>query len=127
MDVIKFSTFPAEGTAGNASAQGYSPMMSGLVYKVVIDFSGTPPLTSDVNLIDSNDPAGEAIVSLSDVNTLRTLYPRRAMTTNSGGTITYNGSQFVPTPYPLHGVLRLNLEQSDPGCTAIATVYLIKG
>ncbi len=127
MDMIKFATSPAAGTPGSASAQGYSPMMSGLVYKVVIDFSGTPPPTSAVTLVDSNDPAGETIVSLSGINTQRVLYPRRAMTTNSGGMVTYNGSQFVPTPYPLHGALRLSLDQTDAGCTAIATVYLIKG
>ena len=127
MDVIKFSTYPAEGGVGNASSQGYSPMMSGLVYKVVIDFSPSAPASSDVTLVDTNDPAGEAIVSLSDVNSQRILYPRRAMTSNNGTGATYNGSQFVPTPYPLHGMLRLSFNQTDPGCVATATVYLIKG
>ncbi|MGB9673648.1 MAG: hypothetical protein ACPL3P_05880 [Anaerolineales bacterium] len=127
MDVIKFSTEAASGSVGNASAHGYSPMMSGLVYKVVIDFANPAPSTCDVTLTDVNDPAAEAIVQLTDVNTQRVLYPRRAMTTNSGTNATYNGSQFVPTPYTVHGYLRLNLEQADPGCVVTATVYVIKG
>lgn len=127
MDMIKFSTFPAEGNAGAAAAQGFSPMVSGLIYKVVVAFEGGAPLTTRTTLTDVNDPAAENVVDLTNVNSLTTLYPRRAQTTSTGSATTYNGTQWVPTPFPAHGPLRLTISQSDPGSIATVTVYLIKG
>lgn len=127
MDMIKFSTAPAQGESGAATAQGFSPMLSGLVYKVVVNYEGSAPSICHTTLTDVNDPAGENIVDLNNVNSLTTLYPRRAQTTSSGSQITYNGAQWVPTAFPVHGPLRLNLSQADPGSVACVTVYLIKG
>ncbi|GAB4482736.1 MAG: hypothetical protein Kow0088_25730 [Anaerolineales bacterium] len=126
MDVIQITTDVASGTAGNAAATGFSPMMSGLVYKVVLHYDGSPPATTTVKLSDSNDPANESIVNLIG-NTDVVVYPRRAMTTNSGANLTFNGTQIVPTPYCLHGNLKLSLSQSDPGVKVSATVYLLRG
>jgi hypothetical protein len=126
MDVIQITTEPAGGSAGNATASGLSPMLSGLVYKVVLRYQGSPPATTNVKLSDLNDPANESIVNVTG-NTDLVLYPRRAMTSNSGSTLTFNGTQIVPTPYPLHGSLRLSLSQTNPGVTVSATVFLLRG
>lgn len=127
MDMIRFSTAAAQGSAGSAEGQGYSPMLSGLVYKVVITYEGGAPATTCTTLVDVNDAAGENIVDLTNVNSLTTLYPRRTQTTTSGSAITYNGTQGVPTPFPVHGALRLRITSADPGSVACASVYLIKG
>ncbi len=126
MDVIHFSTDPASGSAGSATALGFSPMMSGLVYKVVLRYQGSPPASTNVKLSDVNDPGSESIVNVSGNSDL-VLYPRRAMTSNSGSTLTFNGMQFVPTPYPLHGNLKLSLSQTNPGVSVSAAVYVLRG
>lgn len=126
MDVIQIITEPAGGGAGSATATALSPMLSGLVYKVVLRYDGAPPSSTNVKLSDSNDPANESIVNVTG-NTELVLYPRRAMTSNSGGNLTFNGTQIVPTPYPLHGSLKLSLSATNPGVTVSATVYLLRG
>ncbi|MFN3309167.1 MAG: hypothetical protein ACK44E_08170 [Anaerolineales bacterium] len=126
MDVIQIATDPASGNAGSASASALSTMLSGLVYKVVLRYQGTPPATTNVKLSDSNDPANEAIVNVTGNSDL-VLYPRRAMTNNSGSNLTFNGTQIVPTPYPLHGNLKLSLSLTNPGVSVSATVYLLRG
>ncbi|MCS7248875.1 MAG: hypothetical protein NZ840_11645 [Anaerolineales bacterium] len=126
MDVIQITTEPASGSAGSATATAFSPMLSGLVYKVVLRYGGSPPATTNVKLSDSNDPANESIVNVTG-NAEIVLYPRRAMTNSAGTNLTFNGTQIVPTPYPLHGSLRLSLSASNPGVTVSATVYLLRG
>lgn len=126
MDVIQIITDPASGSAGSATSTALSPMLSGLVYKVVLRYQGSPPATTNVKLSDSNDPANESIVNVTG-NTELVLYPRRAMTTNSGANLTFNGTQIVPTPYPAHGNLKLSLSLTNPGVTVSATVYLLRG
>ncbi len=126
MDVIQFSTDPASGASGSASAFGFSPMMSGLVYKVILRYQGVPPASTNVKLSDVNDPANESIINVSG-NSDVVLYPRRAMTSNNGTTLTFNGTQFVPTPFPLHGNLKLSLSLTNPGVTVSAVVYLLRG
>lgn len=126
MDVIQFSTEPATGMAGTATAGALSPMLSGLVYKVVLRYQGAPPATTNVKLSDGNDPANEPIVNVTGNSDL-VLYPRRAMTSNNGSTLTFNGVQIVPTPYPLHGNLKLSLSLTNPGVTVTATVLLLRG
>lgn len=126
MDVIQIMSDAAVGSAGSASAEGLSPMMSGLVYKVVLHYAGSPPATTNVKLSDGNDAANESIVNVTG-NSDVVLYPRRAMTSNTGTTLTFNGTQIVPTPYPLHGNLKLTLSTTNPGVTVCATVYLLRG
>jgi hypothetical protein len=126
MDVIQISTEPAAGTAGNATASALSPILSGLVYKVVLRYQGAPPAPTNVKLSDLNDPANESIVNVTG-NTDLVLYPRRAMTSNSGSNLTFNGTQIVPTPYPVHGNLKLSLSLTNPGVTVTATVVLLRG
>ncbi len=126
MDIVKFSSGTAKGTNGSAVAVGLSAPVSGLIHKVRLEYRGSPPITTDVLLVDENDPAGENIIYRTNANSNTTIYPRRAVQTNSGANCTYDGIRVVYENYLVHGRLRLTLSQTNQACECIAYVYLIR-
>lgn len=126
MDVVKFSSGAAEGNNGNALAVGFSVPLSGLIHKVRLEYSGSPPATSDVTLIDESDPGAESIINRLNASSNTTIYPRRAVQTNSGANCTYDGVRIVYENFVVNGRLKLTISQTNPACECIATVYLIR-
>ena len=68
IDRIQFSTGTAAGAAGSATATNYSESVRGKVLAVHVDYIDSPPATTDFTLSDEQDPASEAIISLTDAN-----------------------------------------------------------
>ncbi|MGB9673647.1 MAG: hypothetical protein ACPL3P_05875 [Anaerolineales bacterium] len=126
MDIVKISSGAAEGANGNAQSSGYSVPLSGIVQKVRLIYSGNLPSSTDVTLLDENDLATENIVNRTNSFSNTTLYPRRAVQTNSGSNCTYDGIRIVYENYVVHGRLKLTIAQANPGCECTAYVYLIR-
>ncbi len=125
IDRTQFSTGAAAGSAGAATAAGYSDTpVRGRVLAVQVAYAGSPPATTDLTLSDEDDPAGESIVSLTDANADVKLYPRRVIETNDGTDITYDGTRKVYEPYIVHGRLKAALAQANAGDSATITVWL---
>jgi len=125
IDRIQFGTGAATGSAGAATATGYSDTpVRGRVLAVWVAYTDSPPATTDLTLSDEDDPGGESIVSLSDANTDIKLYPRRVIETNDGTDITYDGTRKVYEPYVVHGRLKATLAQADAGDSATITLWL---
>lgn len=125
MDVLKI-TATAQGAAGSAGGSVASVPVSGIVHKVRLDYSGSPPVSTDVTLQDENDPAAELIVNKTNSASNTTVYPRRQVQTNSGSNLTYDGIRGIYENYLVCGRLRLTIAQSNEGCSVTATVYIIR-
>lgn len=124
IDKIQFSTGPASGGAGTATATGYSPSVQGEVLAVHVAYDGTPPGTTDVTLSDEGDPASESIVSLANNNTDTKLYPRRKVQDNAGNDLTFDGTNELYEPYVVHGRLEGTIAQANNDDSATFTVWL---
>ena len=124
IDRIQWTTGPAVGSAGSATATGHSPHVSGRVLAVHVAYVDSPPATTDFTLSDENDPASESIVTLANANTAAKLYPRRLVETNDGTDITYDGTRNVHEPYPVHGRLKATIAQANAGDSITITVWL---
>lgn len=124
IDRVQWSTGAAAGSAGAATATGYSPHVSGRVLAVHVDYQDSPPATADLTLSDEGDPASESIVSLVDANSDVRLYPRRTLEQNDGTDLTYDGTRKVYGCYVVHGRLEATIAQANSGDSAIVTVWL---
>lgn len=125
IDRIVFSTGAAAGSAGSATATGYSTPVAGEVLAVHIDYQDSPPAgTTDVTLSDESDPASEAIVSLANQATDIKIYPRRVTEKNDGTDILYTAGEEVFEPYVVHGRLELTIAQANANDYAVATVWI---
>jgi hypothetical protein len=124
IDVVKFSTGAASGSAGSAAATGYSQPVSGRVLAVAIDYQDSPPATTDVTLSDENDPIAEMIVNLANANSNVKLYPRRLIEQNDGTDISYDGTNKVYESYVVYGRLKATIGGANSGDSAIVTVWL---
>jgi hypothetical protein len=124
IDVIKFTTGAAAGSAGSATATGYSERVDGEVLAVHLDYQDSPPATTDVSISDESDPASEEIVNLDDANTDIKLYPRRLVETNDGTDITYDGTRKVYAPYVVSGRLEATIAQANAADYVDVTVWL---
>lgn len=111
---IKFNTGVAAGGAGVATATGYSPVISGKILAVYIEYLDSPPAgTTDFTLVDENDPAAESIISLVDAATDIKIYPRRITEKNDGTDILYVAGEEVHEPYVVHGRLKATIAQAN--------------
>ena len=124
IDCIRFTTPAAVGSPGAATATGYSLQVSGRVLSVHLAYHDTPPATSDVTLVDENDPAGEASLSLANANTDLRCCPRRAVQDNAGSDLTFDGTHKLCTPYVVYGRLLGSLAQANAGDSVTFTVWL---
>jgi hypothetical protein len=125
IDRVQFSTGAAVGSAGAATATGYSPHVKGRVLAVHVAYVDSPPAaTTDFTLSDEGDPSSEAIVSLVDAATDVKLYPRRLLETNDGTDLTYDGTRPVSEPYVVYGRLEAGIAQANEGDSVTVTVWL---
>lgn len=114
IDRVHFSTGAAVGTAGVATATGYSVHVSGKVLAVYIKYLGSPPgATTDLTLSDEADPASESIITLVDAATNIKIYPRRVTEQNDGTDILYVAGEEVYEPYIVHGRLEAIIAQAN--------------
>ncbi len=112
------------GADGSAVGTGYSPHVQGKIQAVNVAYEGADPATTDVTLVDENDPAAESIVTLADNATDAKIYPRRLLETNDGTDLTYEGTRKVYAPYVVHGRLKLSVAQANDEDVIRATVWL---
>ena len=124
IDRIQWTTGPATGSAGTATATGHSPHVSGRVLAVHVAYVDSPPATTDFTLSDENDPASESIVTLANANTDAKLYPRRLVETNDGTDLTYDGTRKVYGHYTVHGRLKATIAQADADDSVTVTAWI---
>lgn len=124
IDLVKFSTNPATGVNGAASAMGYSPPVSGQVLAVHLEYLDSPPASTYFSLKDENDPSGESILVLDEHNVNVKHYPRRAVQDASGLDRTYDGSLVVTDKYVVHGRLKAEIMTANPGDSIEVSVWI---
>jgi hypothetical protein len=125
IDRVQWSTGDASGSAGSATATGYSPHVAGEVLAVHVAYVDSPPSgTTDVTISDEADPASEAIVSLVDAATDIKLYPRRVTEKNDGTDILYTTGEEVYEPYVVHGRLEAVIAGANSGDSATITAWI---
>ena len=125
IDRVQWSTGPCVGTAGVSTATGYSTPVRGEVLAVHVDYQGSPPAgTTDFTLSDEDDPASEAIVSLTDQSTDIKIYPERLVEKNDGTDWLYAAGEEVSRPYVVHGRLEATIAQANLADYCIVTVWI---
>lgn len=126
IDRVQWSTGDASGSAGAATATGYSPHVKGKVLAVHVDYIDSPPAgTTDFALSDENDPASESIVSLANQATDIKLHPRRVLEQNDGTDLLYAAAgESVYGHYVVHGRLEATIAQANSGDSCTVTVWL---
>jgi hypothetical protein len=125
IDRIQFSTGVAAGSAGNATATGFSEWVRGKIMAVHVAYIDSPPAgTTDFTLSDESDPASEAIISLANAATNIKIYPRRITEKNDGTDILYTTGEEVHEPYVVHGRLKATIAQADAGDSCTVTVWI---
>jgi hypothetical protein len=124
IDLVKFSTDPASGGEGTASATGYSPPVYGKVLSINVQYNDSPPVTSDVMLYDEGDPAQEPLLSKVNNNADFRYYPRRPVQNNAAVDLTYDGTRKVSDYYVVHGKLKGSLAQANDGDSITFMVWM---
>lgn len=124
IDLVTFTTEPATGGLGTASATGYSPPVNGKILSVNVAYNESPPTSADVVLYDEQDPAQEMIVQKLNSNANFRCYPRRTVQTNSNADITYDGTHKIYDVYVVHGRLKGTLTQANDGNSVTFTVWV---
>lgn len=124
IDRAQWSTGAAAGSAGTATATGYSPPIQGKILAVHVDYVDSPPAgTTDFTLSDESDPISESIISLTDQATDIKIYPRRVTEKNDGTDILYESGEEVHEPYVVHGRLEAIIAQANVGDSVTVTVW----
>lgn len=127
IDRIQFSTGAAVGSAGSATATGYSPHIAGKVLAVHVAYLGSPPAgTTDFTLSDEQDPASESIISLTNTATDIKIYPQRVVEQNDGTDWLYAANFGVTEPYVVHGRLEATIAQANAADYCTVTVWVEK-
>ena len=125
IDRVQWSTGAAVGSAGSATATGYSAPVRGQVLAVHVDYQDSPPAgTTDFTLSDEDDPASESIISLANAATDVKIYPRRVTEKNDGTDILYTAGEEVFEPYVVHGRLEATIAQANAGDYCVVTVWI---
>jgi hypothetical protein len=127
IDRVQFSTGAAAGSAGSATATGYSTHIAGEVLAVYVAYGDSPPAaTTDFTLSDESDPASEAIITLANGATDQKIYPRRITEKNDGTDILYETGEEVHEPYVVHGRLEATIAQANAADYVTVTVWYRK-
>lgn len=125
IDCVHFSTGPAVGADGLATATAHSPHVSGKVLAAHIAYVGSPPAgTTDFTLSDEGDPASESIITLVDTATNVKIAPRRMTEKNDGTDILYVAGEEVYEPYVVYGRLEATIAQANAGDSVTVTVWM---
>lgn len=122
---VELSTGAAAGTAGSATATGYSRVVKGEVLSVAVTYQDSPPAaTTDFTLQDESDPQSENIVNLANAATDLRLYPRRPVEDNTNSGLTFDGSNIQDAPYLVHGRLAATIAGANAGDSVDVVVWL---
>ena len=119
IDRVQWSTGAAAGSAGSATATGYSAPVNGEVLAVHVDYLDSPPATTDVTVSDEDDPSSEAIVNLANANTDVRLHPRRLVEGPDGTDATDAFDRF-----PVHGRLEAVIAGANAGDSVTVTAWI---
>ena len=125
IDRVLLTTGAAAGSAGAATATGYSASVQGKVLAVYVAYLGSPPAgTTDFTLSDEADPASEAIISLVNSATDQKIFPRRVTEKNDGTDILYAAGEEVFEPYLVHGRLEATIAGANAADYCDVTVWI---
>lgn len=125
IDRLEWSTGAAVGSAGSATATGYSSHVQGKVLAVYVAYLGSPPAgTTDFTLSDEGDPGSESIISLTNAATDIKIYPRRITEKNDGTDILYVAGEEVFEPYVVHGRLEATIAGANAADYVTVTVWI---
>ena len=125
IDRFKFSTGAAVGANTAATATAYSPHVAGRILKVHVAYKDSPPAgTTDFYLYEAEDPnATEYIVNLQNAATDVTMYPRRALVTNTNTAVIYSTANNVVDHYVVHGRLAAKIAGANAADSVEVTVW----
>lgn len=125
IEAVKFTTGAAAGSAGSATATGYSLKIAGKIHAVYVDYQDAPPAgTTDFTLSDEGDPASESIILLTNAATDIKIYPRRVVELNDGTDVTYDGTNEVYEHYVVDGRLEATIAGADADDYCDVTVWV---
>jgi hypothetical protein len=125
IDRVQFSTGPAAGAAGSATATSFSPPVTGRLLAVHLAYRDSPPASTAFKLSDESDPAAESIVLLVNANIDTKLYPRRATQDNVGSNVTFDGTNEIYEPYVVHGRLKAVIAGANADDSIDVTVWSV--
>lgn len=122
-------TVTTTGSAGSASGSATTDFpICGRIVRVDIDYHASAPATTDVTLSEVDDLIATNIVSLTDQNTDKQVYPTVGLTDNGGTARTYDGTRPVVDYYPVCDKLTLSVAQCDALTAAVvAMIYYEDG
>jgi len=107
------------GSDGSAAGNADSPEIRGEILAVYLDYTDQPA-TADVTLkMVSPD---QTVLSIGNANTDGWFYPRVAVQDNAGAGVTYDGTNEIYEPHPVHGKLNLAVAQGDDAGTVRAEI-----
>lgn len=107
------------GSNGSAAGNTDSPEIRGEILAVHLDYTGQPN-TTDVTLKMASPD--QTILTKADNNSDGWFYPRVAVQDNAGAGVTYDGTNEIYEPYPVHGKLNLAVAQGDADGTVRAEI-----
>ena len=125
IDQISFSTGAAVGSAGSATATGYSIHVNGKIIAVYLSYQDSPPAgTTSIVLSDEADPSSESIITVANAATDVKIYPRRLLETNDGTDLTYDGTRKVYDHYVVNGRLEAIITGANADDYIDVTVWI---
>ncbi len=124
IDLVKFTTDPATGGDGLATATGYSPPVYGRLLSVNVQYNDSPPTTTDITVYDEGDPAQETILLKTNNNTDFRCYPRRTVQNYVAVDLTYDGTRKVSDYFVVHGRLKGVINQANDGDSITFMVWI---
>ena len=90
----------ATGGAGVATANlDTSGVVDGYIIAIYLEYTGTPPATSDVTIAEANNDPAIPVLTLTNANTDGWFYPRAAAVDTSGSAITNSNESIAVSDY----------------------------
>jgi hypothetical protein len=116
-------TVTTTGSAGSASGNANSGLMSGKLVAIHLDFT-SQPATTDVTVATAHAPI-RTLISVSNTNADGWFYPRVAVQDTSGAAITFDGTHGIYEAIPVNDYITVSVAQGDPNVAAVvATIYV---
>lgn len=117
------NTGVGSGGAGVAtSSKTSSTVVRGRVLGTYIKYNDSPPETTDVTIATagaaSGAPPANTILTISDANTSGWFYPRHKVHDEAGAGVTFDGTNEIYEPVPIHDQIKVTIAQADDGDNA---------
>lgn len=112
MNMIEINTGAAAGSAGSATANAdTTSIVSGCIYAVYVKYNDSPPAgTTDITIKTKGTapaPPSNTILTITDAATDGWFYPRHQIDDEAGAGVTYDGTNQVYEPVPVHDLINV--------------------